>query len=109
MNIEGEVEGYLSEIEQVAPQYAKAKAETYQLTEYKRTQRSVLYSRAVGKTVADKENWVSMQPEVTKTIEGIAVAIENEERLRWRLKVAELKVEVWRTEQANRRLEHKIL
>ena len=56
MNIEGEVEGYLSEIEQVAPQYAKAKAETYQLTEYKRTQRSVLYSRAVGKTVADKEN-----------------------------------------------------
>jgi hypothetical protein len=109
MNIEGEVEGYLSQIEQTAPEYAKAKAETYQLTEYKKTQRSVLYSRAVGKTVADKENWVSMQPEVTKTIEGIAVAIENEERLRWELKVAELKIEVWRTEQANRRLEHKIL
>ena len=109
MKVEGEVEGYLAEIEQVAPQYAKAKAETYQLTEYKRTQRSVLYSRAVGKTVADKENWVSMQPEVTTTIDGIAVAIENEECLRWRLKVAELKVEVWRTEQANRRLEHKIL
>ena len=98
MNIEGEVEGYLNQIEQTAPKYAKAKAETYQL-----------YSRAVGKTVADKENWVSMQPEVTKTIEGIAVAIENEERLRWELKVAELHIEVWRTEQANRRLEHKIL
>ena len=109
MNIEGEVEGYLSEIEQVAPQYAKAKAETYQLTEYKRTQRSVLYSKAVGKTVADKENWVSMQAEVTKSIEGIAVAIEREERLRWELKVAELHIEVWRTEQANRRLETKIL
>ena len=109
MNIEGEVEEYLSEIEQVAPQYAKAKAETYQLTEYKRTQRSVLYSRAVGKTVADKENWVSMQPEVTKSIDGIAVAIEREERLRWELKVAELHIEVWRTEQANRRLESKIL
>ena len=60
MNIEGEVEGYLTQIEQTAPKYAKAKAETYQLTEYKKTQRSVLYSRATGKTVADKENWVSM-------------------------------------------------
>ena len=52
MNIEGEVEGYLNQIEQTAPKYAKAKAETYQLTEYKKTQRSVLYSRAIGKTVA---------------------------------------------------------
>ena len=56
MNIEGEVEGYLNQIEQTAPKYAKAKAETYQLTEYKKTQRSVLYSRAIGKTVADKEH-----------------------------------------------------
>ena len=44
MNIKGEVEGYLTQIEQTAPKYAKAKAETYQLTEYKKTQRSVLYS-----------------------------------------------------------------
>ncbi len=36
MNIEGEVEGYLNQIEQTAPKYAKAKAETYQLTEYKK-------------------------------------------------------------------------
>jgi hypothetical protein len=50
-----------------------------------------------------------MQTEVTKSIDGIAVAIEREERLRWELKVAELHIEVWRTEQANRRLESKIL
>lgn len=109
MNVEGEVEDFLDKIEKIAPMYAKAKAETYQLTEYKKTQRSVLYSRAIGKTVSDKENWVSMQPEITKTIDGIAVAIENEERLRWELKIAELKIEVWRTEQANRRLVNNIL
>ena len=104
-----EVEGYLKQIEYTAPSYAQAKAETYQLQEFKKTQRALLYSKAVGKTVADKENWVSMQAEVTKSIEGIAVAIEREERLRWELKVAELHIEVWRTEQANRRLETKIL
>jgi len=109
MKVEGEVEGYLAQIEYVAPSYAQAKAETYQLTEFKKTQRSLLYSKAVGKTVADKENWVSIQPEVTKSIDGIAAAIEREERLRWELKVAELHIEVWRTEQANRRLETKIL
>jgi hypothetical protein len=109
MKVEGEVEGYLAQIEYVAPSYAQAKAETYQLTEFKKTQRSLLYSKAVGKTVADKENWVSIQPEVTKSIDGIAAAIEREERLRWELKVAELHIEVWRTEQANRRLESKIL
>jgi len=103
------VEEYLEKIEEIAPQYAKAKAETYQLTEFKKTQRSMLFGKAVGKTVADKENWVSIQPEVTKTIEGVAVAIENEERLRWELKQLELRIEVWRTEQANRRLHNNLL
>ena len=109
MKVEGEVEGYLKQIEYVAPSYAQAKAETYQLQEFKKTQRALLYSKAVGKTVADRDNWVSIQPEVTKSIDGIAAAIEREERLRWELKVAELHIEVWRTEQANRRLETKIL
>lgn len=109
MNIEGEVEGYLAQIEYVAPSYAQAKANTYQLQEFKKTQRSLLYGKAVGKTVADKENWVSMQPEVAESIRGVSVAIEREERLRWELKVAELHIEVWRTEQANRRLETKLI
>jgi hypothetical protein len=109
LNIEGEVEGYLAQIEYVAPSYAQAKANTYQLQEFKKTQRSLLYGKAVGKTVADKENWVSMQPEVAESIRGVSVAIEREERLRWELKVAELHIEVWRTEQANRRLETKLI
>lgn len=96
----------LDKIEDVYPHYAQAKAHTYQLTEFKKTQRSMLYGNAVGKTVADKENWVSIQPEVTQTIEGIAEAIEEEERLRWELKLLELRIEVWRTEQANQRFTH---
>ena len=51
--IEQVVEGYLEKIEETSPKYAKANAETYQLTEFKKTQRSLLYATAVGKTVAD--------------------------------------------------------
>ncbi len=100
------VEEHLNRLEDLAPQYAKAKAETYQLMEFKKVQRSLLFSKAVGKTVADKENWVSMQPEVSQTIEGIAAAIEKEENLKWQMKQQELWIEVWRTEQANRRFTH---
>ena len=50
-----------------------------------------------------------METEVTKTSERTAVAREIEVRRRWELKVAELRMEFWRTEQANRRLEQKIL
>ena len=78
-----DIEDELQKIEEIAPQYAKA----------------------VGKTVSDKEHWVAVQPDVTVANEGIANAIHNEEKLRWELKQSELKIEVWRTQQASSRLE----
>ena len=99
----------LKRIDALAPEYAKAKADSYQLQEFKKTQRAMLYGQAVGKTVADKEHWVSVRPEVTKTINGIAVAIEREEKLRWELKRCELEIDIWRTEQATRRAETKLI
>ena len=99
----------LKRIDALAPEYAKAKADSYQLQEFKKTQRAMLYGQAVGKTVADKEHWVSVRPEVTKTINGIAVAIEKEEKLRWKLKRCELEIDIWRTEQATRRAETKLI
>ena len=107
----------LKRIDALAPEYAKAKADSYQLQEFKKTQRAMLYGQAVGKTVADKEHWVSVRPEVTKTINGVgapfadnaALAIEKEEKLRWELKRCELEIDIWRTEQATRRAETKII
>ena len=45
-----------------------------------------------------------MQSAVAVANEGIAAAISNEEKLRWELKQAELKIEIWRTQQASARL-----
>ena len=99
-----DIEDELQKIEDIAPQYATAKALSFQAQEWKKTQRSILYSQAVGKTVADKEHWVAVQPAVAVANEGIAAAISNEEKLRWDLKQAELKIEIWRTQQASARL-----
>ena len=99
-----DIEDELQKIEEIAPQYATAKALSFQAQEWKKTQRSILYSQAVGKTVADKEHWVALQSAVAVANEGIAAAISNEEKLRWDLKQAELKIEIWRTQQASARL-----
>ena len=99
-----DIEDELQKIEELAPQYAAAKAASFQSQEWKKTQRSLLYSQAVGKTVADKEHWVAVQSAVAVANEGIAAAISNEEKLRWELKQAELKIEIWRTQQASARL-----
>jgi hypothetical protein len=40
-------------------------------------------------------------------LEGLKVAIEMEEKLRWDLIAAQARVEIWRTEQANNRAEGK--
>ena len=103
-----EIEDELQKIEDIAPQYATAKALSFQAQEWKKTQRSILYSQAVGKTVADKEHWVAVQSAVAVANEGIAAAISNEEKLRWELKQAELKIEIWRTQQASARLERMV-
>jgi hypothetical protein len=103
-----DIEDELQKIEEIAPQYATAKALSFQAQEWKKTQRSILYSQAVGKTVADKEHWVAVQSAVAVANEGIAAAISNEEKLRWDLKQAELKIEIWRTQQASARLERMV-
>tara|TARA_Y100001951_G_C11111793_1_gene167899 strand:- start:240 stop:566 length:327 start_codon:yes stop_codon:yes gene_type:complete len=100
-----DIENELQKIEEIAPKYAKAKADSYQAMEWKKTQKSLLFAMAVGRTVADKENWVAVQPELIVAMEGVSEAIEKEEKLRWDLKQSELKIEIWRTEQATLRAE----
>ena len=36
-------------------------------------------------------------------LEGLRAAIEEEERLNWMMKAASIKIDIWRTEQANNR------
>ena len=55
-----DIENELQKIEEIAPKYAKAKANSYQAMEWKKSQKAILFSKAFGRTVADKENWVAI-------------------------------------------------
>ena len=73
-----------------APKYAKAKSERRYLEEFRKTKKALLMKDA-------------MQMGYQELLRGLAVAIEQEESLRFMLKAAEMRAEVWRTESANER------
>jgi len=99
----------LDAIEEFSPQYAKAKGQRVHLDDFRKVQLAILYEQAVGKTVADKESWCRAHPDYRTVIKTHGDAVEEEAALYWKLKLAETQIEVWRTIQATRRTEARIL
>ena len=99
----------LDTIEEVSPLYTQAKGERVHLDDYRKVQLALLFEKAVGKTVADKENWGRAHPDYRRVIQSHGDAVEKEATLYWKLKLAETQIEVWRTIQASRRREAAIL
>mgnify|MGYP003146438240 CR=1 FL=1 len=99
----------LDMIELTSPQYAKARGERIHLEDYRKVQLAILFTAAIGKTVAEKENWCRAHTDYQQVIRAHANAVEEEAALYWKLKLAEAQIEVWRTMQATRRTEAKAL
>ena len=93
-----------------APLYAKAKSERIHLEEFRKSKKALLMKEAM---VAGFDSAVSQEREAyahrdyQALLQGLAVAIEKEETLKWQLTAAQMKTEVWRTESANERMEVK--
>lgn len=93
-----------------APAYAKAKAERVYLEQFRKTKKAILMRDAelAGvKTLAAQERDAYADPEYVQILEALKIATEEEERLRWMMVGAEVKIEVWRTLEANKRAEAK--
>lgn len=88
-----------------AQELAKAKADRIYLTEFRKSKKAILYQQAPDGTVAEKEAYAYSHPEYLQVLDALREAVEVEEELSWRMKTAQLQVDVWRTEQANERRE----
>ena len=89
-----------------APKYAKAKAERIYLEEFRKTKKALLMKVAMEmgyESAAAQEREAYAHPEYDELLKGLAVAVEQEELLRWKLTAATIKGELWRTESANER------
>jgi len=91
---------------QHAPKFAKAKSERVYLENFLRTKKALLMKEAMEtgyESAAAQEREAYAHPEYDELLKGLAVAVEQEELLRWKLTAATIKGELWRTESANER------
>jgi hypothetical protein len=89
-----------------APKYGKAKGHRIQIEEFRKSKKSLLMKDALlnGFEAANaQEREAYANSEYIDLISGLAVAVEEEETLKWQMEAAKMRVEIWRTEQANNR------
>jgi len=58
--------------------------------------------------IGAQEREAYAHPEYRALLDGIKVAMEEEEKLRWDLIAAQASIDIWRTEQSNLRAEGKV-
>ncbi len=86
-----------------AKAYAQAKAEVTYLEEFRKSKKAILFSQAIGNTVADRENQAYAHPEYQALLKGLRAAVEKAEELRWKLIAAQARIDVWRSQEASNR------
>ena len=94
-------------IRELAPKYGEAKAQRAYLEEFRRAKKALLMKDSLllgEKAVNAQEREALADPEYLQLLKGLAVAIEQEESLRWQLEAARLEIDIWRTRQASERL-----
>lgn len=86
-----------------AKEYAQAKAEVTYLEQFRQSKKVMLFNNSIGKTIADKENYAYSHPDYLELLDGLKVAVEKAEMLRWQLIAAQERVNIWRSQEASNR------
>ena len=90
-----------------APRYAQAKAQRIYLEEFRKTKKALLMKDALARGIDSgiaQEREAYAHYEYQELLLGLQAAIEKEETLKWKLTAAQMKSDIWRSEQASERL-----
>ena len=88
---------------QMAPKHAQAKANRYSLEEFRKVLKATIMREHLSLPLAAQEREAYADTRYADHIRATQAAIEEEEALRWRMVAAQLRVEVWRSQNANNR------
>lgn len=91
-------------IQENAKDYAQAKANRIQIEMYSKSLKAKLMAEEDG-TLGAKEIYAYSHHSYVTLIEGLKVAVEQEEYLKYMLEAAKLKIEVWKTQEYSKRAE----
>ena len=93
-------------IREKAPRYGEAKAQRVYLEEFRKTKKALLMKDALARGIEAanaQEREAYAHPEYQELLQGLAAAIEIEEKLKWHLEAARMRCDIWRTEEASNR------
>jgi hypothetical protein len=102
------LEKRLNELRGMAAQYAQAESHRQYLLEYRKSKKAILMIAAEKQgfnAVAAQEREAYANSEYLDLLAGLEAAIQDAERLKWELKIAEAGMSVWQSLQANKRAE----
>ncbi len=91
-----------------APEYAQAKADRVFIENYLRTVKSRLMNEEEG-TLGNKEAYAYAHGDYVAQLQALKIATEKEEHLKYMMTAAQLRVEVWKTQEYTKRQELKNL
>lgn len=86
-----------------AGRFSKAKADRIYLEEFRKSKKALLMNQCQEKTVNAREQYAYSHPEYLQLLDGLRAAVEVEEDLKWHLISAQLRVDVYRTQEASNR------
>lgn len=103
-----EVERRFQELEKLSRDYAQAQALADHLVEFRKSKKAMLMKAAETSGInvsATQEREAYRHAEYVELLEGLRAATEEALRLKWALNIAQMRFEMWRTKQANKRAE----
>lgn len=86
-----------------AKELAQAKAQRIYLEQFRKTQKALLIQKATG-TIQEKDSYAYAHEDYIEVLEGLKVAVEQEEYIRWKMIAAQCFVDVWRSQSASNRM-----
>ncbi len=92
-----------------AGKYARAKAERVHIEEYRKSKKALLMAECAEKAVNAREQYAYSHPEYIAQLEGLKAAVVVQEQLRWAQIAAQLRVEIWRSQEASNRAQDRTM
>lgn len=86
-----------------AEKYAQAKAQRIYLEEFRKSKKALLMNESTEKAANAREQFAYSHPDYIGVLDGLKSAVETEEMLKWHQIAAQLRVEVWRSQEASNR------
>lgn len=89
---------------------AKAKADVVYLTEYRKSKKAILMQEAEHngiKTGQERESYAYAHPDYLELLKGLQIAVEANESFRYRMMLAQDRIKIYQTHEANQRAEFK--